>query len=145
MLRFASQRYFTRRTEFFDPATETLTCGPAMSELRRLSTATVLPSGQILVSGGMDRHGAAIRTVEIYDPIARAWILTHPLTDPRYAHAASMLTDGTVLITGGTATPETPDRSEWVRSSAADRFTVPETRLPRTRVPGRRLRPGNYP
>ena len=116
-----------------------------MSELRRRSTATMLASGQVLVSGGMDRHGAAIRTVEIYDPIARTWILTHPLTDPRYAHAASMLTDGTVLITGGTATPETPDRSEWVRSSAADRFTVPETRLPRTRVPGRRLRPGNYP
>ena len=133
--------YFTRRAEFFDPATETWTCGPAMSELRRLSTATVLSSGLVVVSGGLDRHGAAIRTVEMYDPNTRTWILVDPMIEPRYAHTASLLTDGTVLVTGGTATPETPNMDEWVRFSAAERLTVPEIRLAVRRTPGRRLRP----
>jgi len=134
--------YFTRLPEFFDPATETWTYGPAMSELRRLSTATMLASGQVLVSGGMDRHGAAIRTVEIYEPNTRTWILVDPMTEPRYAHTASLLTDGTVLVTGGTATPETPNMAEWLRFSAAERFTVPESRTAVRRTPGRRLRSG---
>jgi len=133
---------FTRRAEFFDPGTESWTCGPAMSEFRRNPAATELPSGLVVVSGGMDRHGAALRTVEMWDPNTGAWIPVDPMNRPRYAHTASLLTDGTVLVTGGTATPETPNMGEWLRYSAAERLTVPEFGTALRRTPGRRFRPG---
>ncbi len=136
--------YFTRRSELFDPATDSWGCGPAMDELRRRATATLLPNGRVLVAGGMDKHGAAIRTVEIYDPVAGAWAAADPLADPRYAHAASALSDGTVLVTGGTATAQTPDMSQWERSSAAERFTVPDAPPPPRRPLGR-LQPASRP
>lgn len=132
--------YFTRRTELFDPTTESWRCGPAMGELRRLATATPLPAGRVLVAGGMDRHGAAMRTTEVYDAAAGVWTPTDPLAEPRYAHAASVLADGSVLVTGGTATSETPNMSEWVRSSAAERFAAPGDPPP-PRRPLLRLRP----
>lgn len=90
----------------------------------------------------MDRHGAALRTVEMWDPNTGAWIPVDPMNRPRYAHTASLLTDGTVLVTGGTATPETPNMGEWLRYSAAERLTVPEFGTALRRTPGRRFRPG---
>jgi hypothetical protein len=129
---------FTRRSEFFDPRTESWSSGAATSDTRSHPAVTVLASGDVLVTGGADRHGEALRTAEMYDPDADSWTSVAAMAEPRCAHTASRLADGSVLVTGGTTTPRQPDWSRWETSDTVERFTVPEVRVtsPR-RAPGR--------
>ncbi|MGA9771476.1 MAG: kelch repeat-containing protein [Blastocatellia bacterium] len=70
---------------------------------RRLGhTATLLPSGKVLVAGGTVRDPvSAHNSAEIYDPATGAWSSTGPMTTPRFFHKATLLPSGKVLVTGG--------------------------------------------
>ena len=61
-------------------------------------TASVLPSGKVLVAGGTSsgQHGA-----EVYDPASGTWSVTGAMQAPRRYHTASVLPDGRVLVAGG--------------------------------------------
>ncbi len=63
-------------------------------------TATLLPSGKVLVTGGQDTSGAFAST-EVYDPATGAWSSTGDLTTAREEHTATLLLSGKVLVTGG--------------------------------------------
>jgi len=60
-------------------------------------TATLLPSGQVLVAGGTGGFASA----ELYDPGAGTWDYTASMTEGRTAHTATLLPSGRVLVTGG--------------------------------------------
>lgn len=78
--------------------------GPA----RSYHTATLLPTGKVLVAGGCEpaHPGAsacvsATDKVELFDPTTVTWSPAGNMTVPRTGHAATVLPDGDVLIVGG--------------------------------------------
>ncbi len=70
-----------------------------------LHTATVLQSGKVLVSGGIDAPRNPAASVEIFDPLGGTWSSTSPMTYQRAAHAAVRLPNGRVLVVSGTSMP----------------------------------------
>ena len=60
-------------------------------------TATLLPDGKVLVSGG----GNSLDSAELYDPATGKWTATGTLNVPRASHTATLLEDGKVLIVAG--------------------------------------------
>lgn len=67
-------------------------------------TATLLPNGKVLVTGGMNSFVAPynpISTVELYDPATGNWVMKASMTTVRAGHAATLLSNGKVLVSGG--------------------------------------------
>lgn len=88
----------------FDPATGTWEPTAPMLVARTGHTATLLSSGQVLVSGGYNSAGA-LSSAELYDPDLRSWTATGDMGLARVGHAATLLADGHVLVAGsGTPT-----------------------------------------
>lgn len=76
-----------------------------MAVPRAAHTATLLPSGHVLVAGGctvesceLDEPGA---TTELFDPSTSRFNPGPQLGAPRVGHVAALLADGSVLIAGG--------------------------------------------
>src|SRR5436190_7951827 len=63
-------------------------------------TATLLPNGKVLVTGGYDGNNA-FATAELYDPATGTWTPTGSLTVARFRHKATLLPNGQVLVSGG--------------------------------------------
>ena len=93
----------TIAARMFDPATgQTLTLAEGLSTARRLQSATLLPSGQVLVLGGQDAAGNIPSAAERFDPGTGHFETVNDLgLLNRTGHSAKVLTDGTVLIVGG--------------------------------------------
>lgn len=68
---------------------------------RQRATATLLPSGMVLVAGGTDDFGATVGTAELYDPITGSFIPTGTMNVPRSNSTATLLPNGRVLVAGG--------------------------------------------
>ncbi len=97
--------------EVYDAATNTWAQTSAMSVARpNGATATVLPSGKILVAGGTTGVSGSGRTstAEIYDPATDTWTTTGSLSTPRAGHEALVLSSGKVLVIGGIDALRTP-------------------------------------
>ncbi len=77
-------------------------------------TATLLPDGNILLTGGADASGAPTNTVQVYnmksaaydDSTSGHW--TSGLTVARSSHTATLMSDGRVLVAGGFGAGGTP-------------------------------------
>ncbi len=88
--------------ELFNPATGSFTYTGNLNTARALHTATLLPSGQVLMVGGSGGDSTPVSTAEIYDPLSGSFTqLDFYLNYARYAHTATLLPAGTVLIAGG--------------------------------------------
>lgn len=77
-----------------------------MEFARRNSNATLLPNGQVLVTGGNNGEsnydGDAVMAAEIWDPVTETFTTLANMADIRWYHStALLLPDGTVLSTGG--------------------------------------------
>ena len=72
-----------------------------MGWARRHHTATLLPDGRVLVTGGYDGGASVFASAEIYDPALGTWSLTGSMSTACYEHRATLLADGRVLVTGG--------------------------------------------
>jgi hypothetical protein len=109
--------------ELYDPATGvwSATGDPG----RRAShSATLLPSGQVLVAGGVN-YGWDIRrvdyldTAELYDPVSGAWRPTQSMKAIRGENNAVLLTSGKVLVVGKTAAElYDPSTETWTVTAA---------------------------
>jgi hypothetical protein len=70
-----------------------------MSTSREEHTATLLPNGKVLVTGGY--NGSYLASAELYDPATGLWTTTGSLNAARYLHTATLLPTGQVLVAGG--------------------------------------------
>ncbi|MFY9569808.1 MAG: kelch repeat-containing protein, partial [Blastocatellia bacterium] len=100
-----------------------------MSSSRHHHTATALADGTVLIAGGRDHLGNALRTAEFFKsstPIALSSFSSAGLmTGARTNHSATALSDGSVLIAGGIsaagavlATAETYRNGQFTRTNS---------------------------
>lgn len=76
----------------------------SLSHPRAGHTATILPTGKVLVTGGFTRPIStpqAIASSELYDVATGIWTATGDLNGARYGHTATLLPNGKVLVAGG--------------------------------------------
>jgi N-acetylneuraminic acid mutarotase len=85
--------------DLFDPIGDWNSTGP-MNARRTAHTATLLPNGEVLATGGSDSNAAS---AELYDPVTGTWHVAPSMHVARFNHTATLLPDGRVLVVGGSA------------------------------------------
>jgi len=88
--------------ELYDPATDKFTViAAALSTKRAYHTATMLPSGKVLIAGGKNLSGQ-LASSDIYDPGANTFTPGSAMPNPWAGHTATLLTNENVLLVNGT-------------------------------------------
>ena len=85
-----------------DPAKDTWSATHSLANARAEHTATILPSGKVLVAGGYDeetRFSWAARSSTTRPRMT--WSTTGSLSTSRSQHTATLLPSGRVLVAGG--------------------------------------------
>jgi uncharacterized delta-60 repeat protein len=96
-------------TELYNYASGTWTVTGAISRYCYSHTATLLPSGRVLVAGGFGNglgppyDTRPLSDAELYNPASGTWTLTGSLNTARCGHTATLLPNGQVLAAGGYA------------------------------------------
>ena len=91
------------KTDIFDPATNTFSTGPELSQPRQGLTAHVLTDGKVVFIGG-GAYETTSNTVDVYDPVTSQIIRQfNTMSYTRYEHSSALLLDGRVLIVGAIA------------------------------------------
>jgi hypothetical protein len=97
-----------RNTEVFDPERGVFEEGPDLPEGRAHHTASLLPSGKVLLCGGqgaLQNKAVSLGHCVSYDPSAATFTPNAvTLVTGRMKHAALSLPDGRVMLSGGIAT-----------------------------------------
>ena len=86
---------------FYDGSTWSAAGGLATA--RYMNAATLLPSGKVLVAGGMNdsSSGGHVASAEVYDPATNTWSAAGSLATARCSYTATLLPNGKVLVAGG--------------------------------------------
>jgi N-acetylneuraminic acid mutarotase len=94
----------------------------SMATQRYSHTATLLPNGTVVVTGGTDQGSMSqeipLASVEVFDPATNAWTTSAPMSTARSSHVAALLHDGRVLVAGGS----TLNRTILVYNTTAEIF-----------------------
>jgi N-acetylneuraminic acid mutarotase len=79
----------------------------SMSTPRNGLTATLLASGQVLVTGGLasDDPDSVVASAELYNPAKKSWSRAGSMSTKRLWHTATLLDSGKVLVVGGCTNP----------------------------------------
>ena len=92
----------TNTAELFNPVSETFTLLPPMTSPRWSHTATLLPNGKVLITGGLATADFMVtNTAEVFDPASNTFTAVGSMNARRDFHTATLLANGKVLIAGG--------------------------------------------
>ena len=102
-------------------------CG-SNQECRSFSTATLLPTGNVLVAGGLVglvSNPQTTATAMLHHPDTNTWTSTGSMTTGREGQTATLLPDGQVLMAGGTLYdhPSTGHPGVFMVLSSAELYT----------------------
>jgi N-acetylneuraminic acid mutarotase len=108
-------------SELYDPLNGSWFSGANMVAPRAEHTATLLPSGKILLAGGTpDQSGVITNGAEIYDTVSGTTTNTGDMVFARSQHLATLLPNGKVLVVCGQPGGHTnsaelydPDSGAW--------------------------------
>lgn len=92
--------------EVYDPKSGRFTPVGDMHQQRSDFTMSLLPSGRVVVIGGVKSDGGryiCLDGVELFDPLSNGFVQLPPLRFPRAFHTATVLDNGSVLVVGGSA------------------------------------------
>ncbi|WP_379653770.1 RHS repeat-associated core domain-containing protein [Pseudoxanthomonas sp. UC19_8] len=88
----------------------------ALVPRRKGASLTALPSGRVLIWGGLDEHGKLVRDGAWFNTELKTMEVAHNLAPaPRAGHTATVMTDGRVLFAGGL--PSTLPSELWDEKS----------------------------
>jgi uncharacterized delta-60 repeat protein len=91
-------------SELYDPVSGKWTTNSSLNVARRNPTATLLPSGDLLIVGGYGLSGP-ISSAELYDsrvnPTTGTFASTGSLKTGHYNHTTTLLPNGKALVAGG--------------------------------------------
>ncbi|HCH07795.1 MAG TPA: branched-chain amino acid ABC transporter substrate-binding protein, partial [Dehalococcoidia bacterium] len=88
-------------SEVYDPFGDVWSRTDNLLGPRRDHTATLLRTGNVVISGGRSGVFASLKRTELYDPAAGSWAVRAPLLEPRWGHLSVPLPDGNALAIGG--------------------------------------------
>jgi len=104
-----------------------VTSSAPMLEPRSGHTATLLPNGRVLITGGMRRNQDFYKSAELYDPSTARFTRTGDMSIGRVGHMAVLLRSGKVLIAGG-----------WIGHACTDSAEIYDPRTAKfTAIPAR--------
>jgi len=97
--------YALASAQLYEPVESAWRSVAMMGTARQNHTATLLPSGKVLVAGGTDDQTTnVLGSAQLYDPAANTWTdASSPIA--RSSHTATLLPSGKVLVTGGYGGP----------------------------------------
>jgi hypothetical protein len=90
----------TDSAEIYEPETDRWENAGRMEVGRSDHAATLLPSGEVLITGGYN-GSRILASVEVFEPAVGAWSSAPSLNIARARHTATLLPDGRVLVAGG--------------------------------------------
>lgn len=143
-----SDQVVSPSAEVFDPGTDAWTFVAPMSTCRVSATASLLGSGDVLLTGGAGCEGAAQSSAEIFRSATGDWKSVAPMHEPRWGHNATTLADGRILVSGGRTSAVGADAEQVLASTeiydpAADTWTsAPPMHVPRVLHVGALLKSG---
>jgi WD40 repeat protein len=92
---------FQSTVDIYDPNTGVFSFAGSMTAARYGHTATLLPDGRVLLTGGTNSTDGRISSTEIFDPNTRSFTAAANMLHDRVFHTATLLPSGGVLIYGG--------------------------------------------
>ena len=87
--------------QLFAPVSKTWSPAGQINRERFSHTATLLPSGKVLIVGGVN-GSAAVMEPELWDPSTSSFSVGQTMSVARTGHAATSVPGGNVLVVGGT-------------------------------------------
>jgi N-acetylneuraminic acid mutarotase len=125
--------------EMYNPAMRSWTLTRmALAAGRQGHTATLLPSGKVLVIGGSSADGQTTgsKTAELYSHsgLSGSWaLLAQPMAQPRVHHTATLLAPSRVLVVGGWDGTDSAYFAELYDPDATTPWTTVSTGAPASR------------
>ncbi len=88
--------------DVYNPNTGTWVRVGALNAARGAHSATLLPSGEVLIAGGNNgNYLGDLYSAEVFEPTMQRWIAGPTMNDSHSLHTATLLPDGRVLVAAG--------------------------------------------